>query len=70
MLNEVFARAVMAERVRDRKISLFLLSLRGSEATPARRRSLRSFFRPAGARSALRQGVSTASVCTVSSVPR
>jgi hypothetical protein len=45
MLNEVFARAVLAERARDREISMFLTSLHGTEVTPVRRRSLRSFLR-------------------------
>jgi hypothetical protein len=45
MLNEVFARAVLAERARDREISMFLTSLHDSEVAPARRRSRRGFLR-------------------------
>ena len=73
MLNEVFARTVLAERARERELSLFLKSLNGRDDTPARHRSLRSLLRlprlaggaPVGA-----QPASTATVCTVSSVPR
>jgi hypothetical protein len=73
MLNEVFARTVLAERARERELSLFLKSLHGSDDTPARRGSLRSFRglpRLAGGAPVGAQPASTATVCTVSSVPR